>query len=87
MGIAERFFSPEEFELIKRSEDPRTLFLRFWTRKEAYLKLKGDGISEGLDQKIPANFMIHDFIPASDYTAALVLPRVSKQIVYFGIKF
>lgn len=87
MGIAERFFSPEEFGLIKISENPQKLFFQLWTRKEAYLKLKGHGISEGLDQKIPDEFIIHDFIPTSDYTAALVLPRVLKQIVYFGIKF
>lgn len=90
MGIAERFFLPEEFESLKTSKNPQALFFKLWTRKEAYLKLKGVGIANGLDQKIPDDFIIHDFSPAADYTAALILPPVSrqlisKQVVFFGM--
>ncbi len=51
MGIAERFFSIEEFEALNDlpTEARPTAFYRCWTRKEAYVKARGDGIAAGLD--------------------------------------
>jgi 4'-phosphopantetheinyl transferase len=86
MGIAKRFFSAAEAASLQHSPNMRTLFYQLWTRKEAYLKLKGVGISsgnEGLEQDIPAGYLIHDFQPAPDYTAALVLPAVNKTVRNF----
>lgn len=47
-GVAERFFSPGEIQRLKSLEgQERTLgFFRCWTRKEAYLKAIGCGISD-----------------------------------------
>ena len=49
--IAARFFSVrEQAALAERPEiERRAAFYNIWTRKEAYLKARGDGISAGLD--------------------------------------
>lgn len=50
--IAQRFFSPGEYAALQRvPEGERTAaFFRCWTRKEAYVKGIGRGLSLGLDQ-------------------------------------
>ncbi len=48
--IAARFFSLEEQEALAQvaDEERRTAFYNIWTRKEAYVKARGDGIAAGL---------------------------------------
>ena len=50
-NIARRFFKCEEAEIIEKQpkEKQADLFFRYWTGKESYLKLKGQGILGGLD--------------------------------------
>lgn len=53
LEIAERFFSPSECDALLNlpRETPETVLLGFfstWSRKEAYLKATGHGISRGL---------------------------------------
>jgi 4'-phosphopantetheinyl transferase len=59
--IAHRFFSPGEIEmLISQPENLRTeAFFRCWTRKEAYIKARGEGMS------IPLNEFEVNFLPES----------------------
>lgn len=49
--ITARFLSPRDREAIEQlpAERQRDAFLRCWTRKEAYMKARGDGISRPLD--------------------------------------
>lgn len=49
--IARRFFQEEEAEQIEKQVGDKQidLFFRYWTGKESYLKLKGEGILGGLD--------------------------------------
>ena len=49
-AIAKRFFSPRESEILQRlpTTELQTAFFNLWTRKEAWLKATGEGISESL---------------------------------------
>ncbi|MEM9271335.1 MAG: 4'-phosphopantetheinyl transferase superfamily protein [Cyanobacteria bacterium P01_F01_bin.143] len=50
--LAQRFFSPQELQLINSYPErtQKTIFFQLWTAKEAYLKATGDGLAGSLDQ-------------------------------------
>ena len=51
--IARRFFTPEEQGLLLKSFELRKTFLELWTKKEAYAKYRGDGLSALLAGGLP----------------------------------
>jgi len=96
-SIAGRFFSGEETEALMslRPDQREAAFFRCWTRKEAYIKAIGDGLSAPLDgfavtldPSLPAR-MIH---LAGDRTAAgawnlhdlLIEPGYAAALAYAG---
>lgn len=60
--LARRFFSVEEQKALTRcldSEERRKLFYRLWTRKEAYGKLTGEGITASMGRNVlPADELL-----------------------------
>lgn len=97
-AIAKRFFTSREYEFIKglNERDKKEVFLRLWTRKEAYLKAIAQGIANGLDQvefdlklnimringseKLGKDWFIYEFYPEKDYISTLVI----KCRSYYG---
>jgi 4'-phosphopantetheinyl transferase len=45
MEIAHRFFTQSEFAYISQTNDPDSAFYEIWTKKEAYIKWVGKGLS------------------------------------------
>jgi 4'-phosphopantetheinyl transferase len=67
MGIVREFFSPAEVATFERLPNGERLpgFFRTWTRKEAYLKAIGQGISQGLDHAEPDEAWTIETFPLS----------------------
>ncbi|MCD6047204.1 MAG: hetI [Gammaproteobacteria bacterium] len=52
LEIAKRFFAPEEYAFLAAAAEPKEMFWRYWTAKEALVKASGKGIVEGIDKII-----------------------------------
>src|SRR5258708_6183899 len=65
MALAEQFFSHREVTEIKKLplSEQTTAFFRCWTRKEAYIKAIGRGLSIQLDSfSVPVKESCHSFV-------------------------
>lgn len=61
VGLARSYFSPDEFRRFSRlrASEQCEAFYRAWTRKEAYLKALGEGLSFGID-RVEVTFFPHE---------------------------
>lgn len=90
--IANRFFTPEESQYLKSLDksQQKEIFYQFWTKKEAYLKAIGEGLSGGLNT---INFVtnnqpqwkIHNFYLTPDYLGAIAL-QGAKECNYYALE-
>jgi len=82
-SIAQRFFNKVEVtELMAVQGGPaRTdAFFRCWTRKEAYMKAVGEGLSMGLDQVPGPDWNVRQFVPAESYAGAVAYQGERRQL-------
>jgi 4'-phosphopantetheinyl transferase len=70
--IAQKFFSQDEISSLERIHKRKRneLFFKYWTRKEAYLKAMGEGIS----------------FPMEQFDVSLISERVLSPVIYKGDK-
>lgn len=48
LRIADRFFTPHEAQWVRENASQRAAFYEIWTKKEAYLKMRGTGLTASL---------------------------------------
>lgn len=80
--IARRWLDPEACaELERAGADRNTVFLRHWTRREAYLKALGVGITDAdpPGPPDPARWLVLDLQPAPGYLGALAVARSAPR--------
>ena len=59
LNIAKRFFTADEYLKISKSDYPNEIFYLFWTQKEAFSKISGDGmLSECAKETSPDNSVL-----------------------------
>ena len=97
-GVAERFFSPQEYaDLTALPEEQRALcFYRIWARKEAMIKVSGEGFAFALSSfTVPTDnvttpfqvifhaesgWTLQSFAVSSEYQAAFATPQTIKVL-------
>ena len=70
-SLMSRAMNPEEVSIIQASSSPQTEFIRLWTRKEAYVKMKGTGIISDMHE------ILVDMLPV---TWTEILPEDNEYI-------
>ncbi len=75
-AIARRFLPPAEAALARTMDD----FFRAWTRREAFLKAAGWGLS-GLRAQVPPDWTIEDIDAGEGWVAALAVQGAAWRIV------
>lgn len=93
-GLAKRFFTDKEKEIIKTSSNPKLMFYRLWTLKESYLKLLGLGLRKALnsfsidvqgrvikvfDQENTSNYIFKEYTLQREYQLACCLKSLDNE--------
>jgi 4'-phosphopantetheinyl transferase len=90
IGLAKRFFSPDEFRQINNlaATEQCEAFYRTWTRKEAYLKACGEGLAglAGVEVSLASDAppIIRKIAGLSDAAGTWTLKHLSPASDYVG---
>jgi 4'-phosphopantetheinyl transferase len=81
-AIMDRWFGESEGRAWRSGGERDQGFIRFWTRREAYLKALGVGFSdEGVPRDIDlARWEVHDLEPRDGYLGALIVERPIAEV-------
>jgi 4'-phosphopantetheinyl transferase len=102
-SIVKHFFSAKEIQYIFQPEaDSRQRFYHIWTRKEAYLKAIGTGITESLRTEVldeimndirligngrrPGTFTFRSILFEQDFLITLAIKTVSEPIQAYYLR-
>jgi 4'-phosphopantetheinyl transferase len=102
-AIAERFFTPRETAELRAlpMELQAQGFFNCWTRKEAYIKARGQGLQIPLDsfdvalrpgapaqfvQGVDSRWNLFAFSPGPNYVAALVFDGAPCEVLFFNFE-
>jgi 4'-phosphopantetheinyl transferase len=87
------FFSPREQDLLTGlpASDQKQTFFRLWTLREAYVKMRGDGLTDEMNNmdmlsvlKEKDNCAFETFAPLPDYVAAVVVEGSRRRLIRFN---
>lgn len=86
-GIANRFFTPQERQVLAAAPAGQraSAFFRCWTRREAYLKARGEGLgalATATVEPMPG-WTVVEFSPEADFVAAVVVEGEGCQLRLF----
>lgn len=101
-SVAERFFAPVEVTQLRTlpAAGQTAAFFECWTRKEAFVKARGEGLSLGLEQfevsvggparllsvegGEAARWTLHDLHPADGYAGAVAVESAQAMLRRFA---
>ncbi|MEI6265175.1 MAG: 4'-phosphopantetheinyl transferase superfamily protein [Sphingobacteriia bacterium] len=97
--IASLHFHQNEIQALKNANDPLMLFYRYWTRKESFLKLEGNGLTDYLNEldmtegekinKIhglgpQGNYFVSSFFMNAHLMVSVSVPSLINQLRFFN---
>lgn len=83
--IAKRFFTINEAEYIRNSSNPTKAFYEIWTKKEAYIKYRGMGLSLSLKSFCVLDKAIKELIRTVElngYIISVCNKEVTHKLIY-----
>lgn len=81
--IARRFFAPNEYKYILKSENQNNTFYEIWTKKEAYIKMLGTGLTTPLSSfDVTERKLCEEFYTTqvSGYAVSVYSEQIKKKI-------